>query len=318
MGVEVHIDYPVMSGLPRADIIMIRKEEWTPEQLEFIPDGIRESNASHIIAEFKYSESVNEYAFRQTAAYEFFYQDFHKLRDEEIAIFLISSRTPSPSTLAGYGYVLEGPPGVFRSELPFLKRMPLLSLNDLERTPHNLLLKLFASKKERRMAALQALKKIGIASLPGSLRSYLMRLLKILFPGGEIMDDMDMVDMPEGKLTREELAEVAMVMAELLTPDQLLACFSLEERLAGFDPEDILARFASKDRLAGLGPEDRLAGLGPEDRLAGLGPEERLAGLGPKDVLAKFDPEDILAGLNPEDIEAYLYKVRGKGSRVET
>jgi hypothetical protein len=39
-----------------------------------LPDGIRNSKASHILIEFKYTESFNEKALQQALGYDFFFK----------------------------------------------------------------------------------------------------------------------------------------------------------------------------------------------------------------------------------------------------
>ena len=71
-----------MSDPPEADIVIIRKRgpEWTTEQLRFVPDGLRESRASHIIIKFKFTESLTEDAFFRTGGYGSFYKRHRELR----------------------------------------------------------------------------------------------------------------------------------------------------------------------------------------------------------------------------------------------
>ncbi|MBF0226135.1 MAG: hypothetical protein HQK76_11830 [Desulfobacterales bacterium] len=61
VGIQVFTDFPVMSEPPKADILILRRDNdhWTEEQKQRLPDGIRQSKASHILIEFKYTESFN-------------------------------------------------------------------------------------------------------------------------------------------------------------------------------------------------------------------------------------------------------------------
>jgi hypothetical protein len=60
VGISVHVDLPLMADSPEADILILRREhaQWTPEQFLLLPDGIRQSQASHILVEFKYTDSA--------------------------------------------------------------------------------------------------------------------------------------------------------------------------------------------------------------------------------------------------------------------
>ncbi len=61
-GIEVQVDFNLMSKPPRADLLLLRRDPaqliWTLEQLARLPDGIRDSLASHILIELKYTEPV--------------------------------------------------------------------------------------------------------------------------------------------------------------------------------------------------------------------------------------------------------------------
>ena len=60
VGITVQTDFAVMSAPPRSDILLLRKEhDWTEEQLERLPDGIRHSRAKEILIEFKYTNIPN-------------------------------------------------------------------------------------------------------------------------------------------------------------------------------------------------------------------------------------------------------------------
>ena len=60
INVQVDTDVEVSGKPPRADIILLQRlttSTWTDEQRQYLPDGIRDSQASHILIEFKYTES---------------------------------------------------------------------------------------------------------------------------------------------------------------------------------------------------------------------------------------------------------------------
>lgn len=74
VGISVFQEALVMTKPPRADILLLRQNHpaWTTEQLKRLPDGIRQSQASHILLEFKYSQSINEDALIQSLSYDKF------------------------------------------------------------------------------------------------------------------------------------------------------------------------------------------------------------------------------------------------------
>ncbi len=58
VGLTIQTELPVSTDPPKIDIIIIKRESeaWTEAQLALLPDGIRDSQASHILLEFKYTE----------------------------------------------------------------------------------------------------------------------------------------------------------------------------------------------------------------------------------------------------------------------
>jgi len=297
LGLEVHTGYEVMTGPPEADVLIRkRRKAWTRKQLKFLPDGIRESDAAHVVIEFKHSESVNEDAFFQTAGYRHFYKSSNRLKNEDMQIFLASSKTPVGATLEEYGYVSAGPPGVYQSSLPLLKRIILLSLNDLADEPHNVFVRLLASKRKVRMAATRRLKKMA-ARFPKELTDYVANFLRFLYKRGGEMDE------TQTELTQEEKDQITQTMLSFLPADDVLSRYSTEDMLARLTPEDMLSK---------LKPEDMLAKLTPEDMLSKLKPEDMLAKLKPEDILSRYNVRELLAGMNPDDIEEHLQQLRQK------
>ncbi len=192
LGVEVHTGYPVMNEPPEADVIIIKKKqgEWTPEQMRYLPDGIRECEAKHVIIEFKHTESVNEDVFCKSIGYRIFYKSHNKLENDQLQAFLISSKTPEKSTLDEFGYFSETRAGIWQSSQSPMTRIPLISLNDLPDEPHNACVKLFATKRKQRSAAMREFKE-GRISLTNPLKAYILKFLKLL---EKLIRDGDMED----------------------------------------------------------------------------------------------------------------------------
>ncbi|MCP4353736.1 MAG: hypothetical protein GY795_50455 [Desulfobacterales bacterium] len=86
LGLEVQTEFPVMTDPPAADIVIIRKtgNDWTHDQLEYLPDGVRESRAEHTIIEFKHTESLTDDALFKTGAYRVFYKEHRRLKDHDV------------------------------------------------------------------------------------------------------------------------------------------------------------------------------------------------------------------------------------------
>jgi prevent-host-death family protein len=70
-----------MTDPPEADILLIRRNtpKWTAAQRARLEVSIRDSKASRILIEFKYTQSFNEEAVTQTAVYDFLYKKAKKL-----------------------------------------------------------------------------------------------------------------------------------------------------------------------------------------------------------------------------------------------
>jgi len=92
LGITVFTDLQVMTNPPKADIILLTKpgESFTEEQKQYLPDGIRDSKAEHIIIEFKYTESITKESFAQAYGYDFFYKRSQTLEDNKVQTFLVS------------------------------------------------------------------------------------------------------------------------------------------------------------------------------------------------------------------------------------
>jgi len=188
-----------------------------------LPDGIRETDASHVLIELKYTESVNEDAMCQTAGYYKFYKTCAKLKDHEIQCFLISSKTPLSSTRREFAYEPSELRGVYKSRYPVFRLFPLISLNDLSDEPHNILFKLFASKKKEVLAAERTVRTRLMSELPRELRDFINEFFRKALAKGGCMDYLNITPEERQAMRREWLE---MFRSEL----------SPEERMAGLGP----------------------------------------------------------------------------------
>jgi hypothetical protein len=256
LGVTVETEFSIMSESPKGDILLLRQEraEWTPEQRALLPDGIRDSQASHILLELKHTESANEAALRQALGYDIFYRRTQQLAEADIQTFLLSAKTPLPATLQGFGYKLSEEPGVYYSDNVLLRRLPVLLLNELRDAPHNAFVKTLASRQQAKRAAFATLRAVGLATFPGGIQWLLRGLWRQWNMSTEEME------LEEVELGPDELIELGKEWQEIL--------------LSSLPAAELLKYVTPEERLAGLEPEERLAGLEPEERLAGLEPEE--------------------------------------------
>jgi hypothetical protein len=272
LGITVLSDVKVMTNPPEADILLLRRKDsnhWTEKQLEQLPDGIRDSTASHILIEFKATESISKETFIQAAAYNYFYQQSQNLTDNELQTFVISAIQPQKANREQYGYKIRVQPGVYQSDQIAFNHMTLISLNELPDELHNAWITCLASKQLKRLKAFKILQSQGFKLIPQTFKWFLVDLWKRISTKGD--DDMAV------NLSPQEIKEIGKMWgSSLFTPEEfkdLLSTVPLEERLKGLKPEEQLMGLTLEERFIGLKPEERLAGL-PFSEIEEL--EERL------------------------------------------
>ena len=243
--ITIHIEVDLLGESPKADILLLRREgeAWNEAQRARLPDGVRDNAAGHVLVEFKYTESVNPKALAQAIAYDYFYRQGQKLREEQVQTVIVSARTPRKERLETWGYE-ELQKGVFLGPPPVLDRVWLLVLNDLPAEPHNAFIKLFASKKRERQAAFAALDAPTLTESP-SLLAYMFGLRQIFGAEGE-------GEMAE-KLTPEKVMEIGEQVRRKALEAATLDDFdeSLRRR--------ILEEASTEERLVGLTNMERRA-----------------------------------------------------------
>ncbi|MEK8018686.1 MAG: hypothetical protein VSS75_017580 [Candidatus Parabeggiatoa sp.] len=243
LDIDVQSDVSVMTDPPEADILLLRRKtpRWTTAQRERLPDAIRDSEASHILIEFKYTQSFNEEALQQALGYDFFYKQAKQLTQRDVQTVLLSARKPHAETLRALGYQVTEYPGVYRSQHAVIKKVLLLSLNELSNEPHNVWIKCFASRKNVKKQALNKLKELDLVSIANDLKWFISGLMEVWFAKGEEKMSIEM--------TPEEVTELGKQLGEIwlanLTVDELLARFGREEVLSHFKPkpEEVLPHF---------------------------------------------------------------------------
>jgi hypothetical protein len=263
IGITVLTDVEVMANPPQADILLLKRENlpFPTEQLERLPDGIRDSRAPQILIEFKATQSLSKDTFIQAAAYEYFYKESQELSDDDIQTFVISSIQPQQANREQYGYHITVQPGVYQSDNMAFNHITLISLNELPDELHNAWLTCLASKKLKRLKAFNLLKTEGFKFITLPFKWFLLELLQLISTKGD--DDMSL------NFTPEQIKEMGEMWAsDLFTPEERKAFFStrpLEERLANTNPSEVMSYFKPEQRLAGIPPEQRLAGLSLEE-----------------------------------------------------
>ena len=278
LGISVSTNLDVMTYPPAADILLRRENEsWTEEQLERLPDGIRDSTARNILIEFKATESLSKEALIQAAAYEHFYKNSQKLNDDDIQTFVICSIQPQKANREQYGYKIRVQPGVYKSDNITLNHITLISLNELPDVLHNAWTTCLASKKRKRLKAFQILQSQGFKLISKTLKRFLIELWQRISTKG---DD----DMVLNNLSSQEIEEFSQMWG-----DVYLSTIPLEERLVGVNPTDVMNYFKPEQRLAGINPTDVMNYFKPEQRLAGMKPEQRFAGMSTEEIEAYLE-----------------------------
>ena len=145
----------------------------------------------------------------------------------------------------------------------------IIAINELEVTPKNYPLLMFATSKQKFEEFLRdAVDRNdsdhnSIITFAYFLRSELIRE----------------IDMPlKNRLSKEALDIIIEDIG-----DEILSRFSVDEILSRFGVDEIASR---------LSPEERLTGLSPEEIVSRLSPEERLTGLSPEEIVSRLSPEE--------------------------
>jgi len=253
VGISVELEVEVMIEPPRADILLLRREtkQWTPAQLALLPDGIRDTDASHILLEFKYTQSITIDGLLQIASYQQFYLQSNDIKPSDLKCFILSAKQPQAKTLSKFDYV-EVKAGIYHSSNCFIESIPLISLNTLPNTEYNAWMRCFASQKIQQKKAFELLTHIGLQQFSKHLYWIVNGLHELLF--GKVKMDTDNL-----LLDPEEIMRVGKFWEE-----SYKANMSVEERLEGLDAETVLSHYDAETRLKGLAPEERLNGLTPE------------------------------------------------------
>jgi hypothetical protein len=257
LGITVLTEFELMAEPPKGDILILRRQQpaWTPAQRALLPDGVRDSRASDILLEFKYTESVNREVLCQALGYDTFYRRTQEVANEAaVQTFVLSAKTPAPETLRQFEYQLAEQPGVYRSGNIFVREMPLLVLNELRPEPHNIFVKTFASRYLARKAVLNTLRAVGLQAFPQTVQAVFNFLWRQWQMKAETME------LEEVEISLEELIELGKewqgLMLASLPAEEVLTHFKPEERLAGLEPEEVLTHFKPEERLAGLPIEE--------------------------------------------------------------
>ncbi len=243
-GIQVELEVKASKTLPTMDILLLRpkdQEAWNEEQRARLPDGLRTCGASRIVIEFKYTESFGYDALAQAQSYDYLYRHSERLSKQEVRTFLVCSKSPSPESLAEFGYSERLAPGVYTCVQSWVQRVDVIVLNELSDQTHNLDFKLFASKHQVRDETLEKLKNAPSLSEEAL---YFLSTLQVQWQGqgAEIM----MIQM-----TEEEILEYGKRMSELIinhSPYQTrLKGIPNRERLEGIPARELMKAISDEE-----------------------------------------------------------------------
>jgi hypothetical protein len=259
VNIDVLSEVEVMARPPRADILLLRSkaERWTQRQRARLPDKIRDHPAGHVLIEFKYDETLNERVFQKAAGYDAFYKESNHLTDDKVGTYIVMSNTPGTDILERNGYREDRWRGVMVSDRDILRRMPVLLLNELALTPHNLAFKLFASRIEQKKQVIREIQEKP-EWVDGPYENMVSGLYWYWFE-----EDI----MATAELTAEKVMEMGEIFGkrylELLPPEKRVEGLPARDRIAGLSDEEIFEVIPPKDLLAKL--RSHLAELSDED-----------------------------------------------------
>ena len=136
LGIQVLTDVPLLSAAPKANILLLRRqgERWSEEQRRWLADGLRHTDAGHLLIEFKYSEGLTLRALQQLNVYDYFYCGGDGLpASKDVACFLVVASTPQGDWQRKFGFTATEWRGVYQSNNIMLERVQILLLNELGR-----------------------------------------------------------------------------------------------------------------------------------------------------------------------------------------
>ncbi len=150
LGFQVLTEYQVTKDPWRMDVVVIRPQHaLSSEELQQLPDGIREHLKTHNFIDFKsISETYGIDQLDKTISYARAYLDQEKLSREELQTFAVSSMTPSHLLKSKEIPIFQESRGVYRLHLA-IREVILLVPNELPDNEANAVLGIFASRKDR-------------------------------------------------------------------------------------------------------------------------------------------------------------------------
>ena len=261
LGVQVFMDVPLLSEVPKADILLLQRPgaHWTPKQRQWLADGLRHTDAGHLLIEFKYTQGLTLKALQQINAYDYFYRVDSKRKLSNVACFLVVASTPRGDWQNRLGFTTTAWPGVYQGTEILSKRVQILLLNELAATANNAPLKCFATRQHEWQQALMTANNSGFTRLSEKIYQLIAGLRRVMsMPKTTRTDNLtpDIV-MAMGQEWIEVMLKAA-PLAEVLhyhNADEVLSYYKPDEVLNHYKPEQLVSVLTNEQRLAGLTKE---------------------------------------------------------------
>jgi hypothetical protein len=243
LQVQVLLEVPLVTEPLQADIVLLRRQgdHWTVEQRQWMADGLRHTDAGHLLIEFKHSEGLTLAALQQLNTYDYLYRRMEHCAETAVACFLLVASTPQGDWPERLGFVKTEWPGVYQGNNAFVSRVKVLLLNELVPTAHNAPIKCFATRRREQEKAFVVVESTGFASLSDQIRQLIAGLW-------------GMIGMPKAAQTEEFTPDMVMAMGKKWI-DATLNATPLVEILKRHKSEEVLSHYKPEQRLAGLTEE---------------------------------------------------------------
>jgi hypothetical protein len=236
VGISVETDIAVTAEPPRADLLLLRRQQsrWNDAQRQRLADGLRDTDASHLLIEFKYTEGLSENAFVQLLSYDYFYRRHRRLSRDDVACFLVSATTPRSNLLTRLGFYPTDRAGVYgRNDHPLLAAMQVILLNELTPAAHNAFLKCFASQRQEQEVSFRVLQHHELLGSSLQVERLLYGLWRLLMKNAPELQEIT----PEYVMQLGQ--ELIDAVLDFTPADKVMKHFTAEERLAGLTPDQI-------------------------------------------------------------------------------
>ena len=166
------------SDSPKIDILLRSRDgrKLTFLQRMFLPDGLRQSEAAHIIMNFAYTEEDKRRSFARTLVCGRYYCDSMEVAHDDLLLVMLFPQEPDREILAEFGYQPTQDPGIYRSDLPLFRRQIVMVFGELRNALRNAPFKLFARSQDSRQGAYKTLLRFNFLGMPAPLRGVLAKI----------------------------------------------------------------------------------------------------------------------------------------------